>query len=201
MTIDEIKEQKKENVKNGLLNFLEEYQLSQDNPNSFNRHSNNCGNQARTIGEAFSKYIILDSDIDDETQKRNTLNGTLGDIGRRIIRQNNRYIEDDRDWNRIKLSIERILDIGNNASHDNDNPTSELDLEAIKNALLYLGEYLFGQEFIERITSNNQTNFSNTTLDNSLEDIEDSEIEIKLGEDTTLKNSVKNIKNSTIKIG
>jgi len=201
MTIEELKEQKKENVKNGLLNFLEEYQSSQDNPNSFARHSNNCGNQARTIGEAFSKYIILNSNIDDETEKRNALNKTLGDIGRRIIRQNNRYIEDDRDWNRIKLSIERILDIGNNASHDNENPTSALDLEAIKNALLYLGEYLFGQEFIDNITSTNINNYSSSTLDNSLEAIEESEIEIKLGEDTTFKNSVKNIKNSKIKIG
>jgi len=201
MTIEELKEQKKENVKNGLFDFLEEYQLSQDNPNSFARHSKNCGNQARTIGEAFSKYIILNSDMDDETQKRNILNSTLGDIGRRIIRQKNRYIEDDRDWNRIKLSIERILDIGNNASHDNENPTSELDLEAIKNALLYLVEYLFGQEFINNITSNNLNNSSVSTLDNSLEDIEKSEITIKLGEDTTLKNSVKNIKNSIIKIG
>jgi len=181
MTIEELKEQKKENVKNGLLNFLEEYQSSQDNPNSFARHSNNCGNQARTIGEAFSKYIILNSNIDDETEKRNTLNKTLGDIGRRIIRQNNRYIEDDRDWNRIKLSIERILDIGNNASHDNENPTSTLDLEAIKNALFYLGEYLFGQEFMNNIILN--------TSDNSFE-------EKSNNRKIEAKNYVKNIDNT-----
>ena len=172
MTIEELKEQKKENVKNGLFNFLEEYQLSKDNPNSFDRHSKNCGNQARTIAEAFSKYIILNSDIDDETKKREFLNKTLGEIGRRIIRKDNRYIEDDRDWNRVKLSIERILDIGNNASHDNENPTSKLDLEAIKNALLYLGEYLFGQEFIDNIISSSLNNSSTSTLDSSLEEIE-----------------------------
>ena len=201
MTIEELKEQKKENVKNGLLGFLEEYQSAQNDSNSFSRHSNNCGNQARTIAEAFSKFIILNNNIDSETEKRNLLNKTLGDIGRRIIRQNNRYIDEERAWNRIKISIERILDIGNNASHDNENLTTELDLEAIKNALLYLSEYLFGQDFIENITLGSSNNISQSTLDDSIKDIEESKITIQLGEDTTLKNSVKNIKNSTIKIG
>ena len=200
MTIDELKEQKKENFKNGLIGFLEEYQSAQNNPNSFNRHSDNCGNQARKVAEAFCRYIILDSDKPDG-QKINEIEGTLGTLHEKVTRSSNVYIDNNREREVLKTRLRRILDIGNEASHDNNILTTQYDLDEIKNNLLYFSEYLFGQEFLENITSNISNNISQSTLDNSLEDIEKSNITIKLGEDTTLKNSVRNIKNSTIKIG
>jgi len=200
MTIEELKEQKKENLQNGLIGFLEEYQSAKDSPNSFNRHSENCGNQARKIAEAFCRYIVLNSDKP-EAQRRNEIEGTLNRLSETVTRNTNGYIDDTREREVLQTRLKRILDIGNEASHDNNICTTQYDLDEIKNNLLYFSEYLFGQEFIDNITSTNVNNSSLSTLDNSLEDIEDSEIKIKLGEDTTLKNSVKNIKNSIIKIG
>ena len=200
MTIEELKEQKKENFKNGLIGFLEEYQSAQNNPNSFNRHSDNCGNQARKVAEAFCRYIILDSDKTDG-QKENDIKGTLSPLYQKVTGNSTGYITDNRERDVLETRLKRILDIGNEASHDNNILTTQYDLDEIKNNLLYFSEYLFGQDFLENITSNVSNNISQSTVDSSLEDIEDSEIEIKLGEDTTLKNSVKNIKNSNIKIG
>jgi hypothetical protein len=64
-------------------------------------------------------------------------------------------------------------------------------------------DYLTRKAFDDAITKYNKMNEDNTkdTLDNSLSDIEDSDITINLGKDTTLKNSAKNIKNSSIRIG
>ena len=201
MTIEELKEQKKENFQNRLIGFLEEYQLAKDSPNSFNRHSENCGNQARKVAEAFCRYIILNSDKP-EGQRRNDIRDTrLNTLSETVTRNTNVYIDDTRDREVLKTRLKRILDIGNEASHDNNICTTQYDLDEIKNNLLYFSEYLFGQEFIDNITSTNINNSSSSTLDNSLEDIEDSEIEIQLGKDTTFKKSVKNIKNSKIKIG
>ena len=200
MTIEELKEQKKENLQNGLIGFLEEYQSAKDSPNSFNRHSENCGNQARKVAEAFCRYIILNSDKS-EGQRINEIEGTLNRLSETVTRNTNVYIDDTRDREVLKTRLKRILDIGNEASHDNNICTTQYDLDEIKNNLLYFSEYLFGQEFIDNITSTNINNSSSSTLDNSLEDIEDSEIEIQLGKDTTFKKSVKNIKNSKIKIG
>jgi len=56
------------------------------------------------------------------------------------------------------------------------------------------------EEAIERYKIVNKDT-EKDTLDNSLLDIEDSEITISLGEGTTLNNSIKNIKKSSIKIG
>lgn len=200
MTIEELKEQKKENFKNGLIGFLEEYHSAQNNSNSFNRHSDNCGNQARKVTEAFCRYIILDSDKP-EGQKENDIKGTLSPLYQKVTGNSTGYIVNSRERDVLEIRLKRILDIGNEASHDNNILTTQYDLDEIKNNLLYFSEYLFGQDFLENITSNVSNNISQSTVDSSLEDIEDSEIEIKLGEDTTLKNSVKNIKNSNIKIG
>jgi hypothetical protein len=200
MEVEALKEEKKENFKNGLIGFLEEYQSAQNNSNSFNRHSDNCGNQARKVAEAFCRYVILNSDKPDG-QKENDIKGTLSPLYQKITGNSTGYIIDSQEREVLQTRLKRILDIGNEASHDNNVLTTQYDLDEIKNNLLYFSEYLFGQNFIENITSNNLNNSSSSTLDHSLEDIEDSEVEIKLGEDTTLKNSVKNIKNSTIKIG
>ena len=200
MEIEELKEAKKENFQNGLIGFLEEYVLAQNNPNSFSRHSDNCGNQARKVAEAFCRYVILNSDKPNG-QKINEIEGTLGTLHEKVTRSSNVYIDDSREREVLKTRLKRILDIGNEASHDNNIVTTQYDLDEIKNNLLYFSDYLFGREFIDGITSNSLNNSSESTLDNSLEGIEGSNIEIKLGEDTTLKNSVKNIKNSTIKIG
>ncbi|CAA6799314.1 MAG: Unknown protein [uncultured Sulfurovum sp.] len=200
MTIETIKNQKKENFKNGLIGFLEEYQSAKNNPSSFNRHSDNCGNQARKVAEAFCRYIILNSDKPDG-QKLNEIEGTLGTLHEKVTRSSNVYIDESREREVLKTRLNRILDIGNEASHDNNILTTQYDLDEIKNNLLYFSEYLFGQDYIDNITSNNVNNASTSTLDNSLEDIEESKITIKLGEDTTFKDSVKKIKNSTIRIG
>jgi hypothetical protein len=56
------------------------------------------------------------------------------------------------------------------------------------------------KEAIKRYNEIKQ-NSRKETIDNSLLDIEDSDITIDLGKGTTLKNSAKNIKNSNIKIG
>jgi len=200
MNIVELKEEKKENFKNGLIGFLEEYQSTQNNPNSFNRHSDNCGNQARKVAEAFCRYVILDSDKPDG-QKENDIKGTLSPLYQKVTGNSTGYIADSQKREVLQIRLKRILDIGNEASHDNNVLTTQYDLDEIKNNLLYFSEYLFGKEYVENITSNISNNIYKSTLDNSLEDIEESKITIKLGEDTTLKNSVRNIKNSTIRIG
>jgi len=198
--LDSLKEEKKENFKNGLIGFLEEYQSAQNNSNSFSRHSDNCGNQARKVAEAFCRYTILDSDKPDG-QKKNEIVGTLGTLHEKVTRSSNVYIENENERETLKTRLKRILDIGNEASHDNSVVTTQYDLDEIKNNLLYFSEYLFGQEFLSSISENILNSSSSLTLDNSLSNIEDSKITISLGEDTTLKNSVKNIQNSTIKIG
>jgi hypothetical protein len=200
MKIEILKEEKKENFQNGLVGFLEEYQSAQNNPNSFNRHSDNCGNQARKVAEAFCRYVILNSDKSDG-QKINEIEGTLSTLHEKVTRSKNGYIDDNRNREVLKTRLKRILDIGNEASHDNNILTTQYDLDEIKNNLLYFSEYLFGQNFVLNLTSNILNNVTNSTLDNSLEDIDKSKITIKLGKNTTLKNSVRNIKKSTIKIG
>jgi NAD kinase len=54
--------------------------------------------------------------------------------------------------------------------------------------------------FLEFIQDNQNIKNIQSILEDSVKDIEESEIIIELGGDTTLKNSVKDIKNSTIKI-
>ena len=184
MEIEILKEEKKENVKNGLIGFLKEYESVQNNPNNFSRHSDNCGNQARKVAEAFCRYVILSSDKPDG-QKINEIEGTLGTLHEKVTRSSNVYIEDSREREVLKTRLKRILDIGNEASHDNNVITTQYDLDEIKNNLLYLSEYLFGKEFVGNITSNIS---SQNIIDNSPEDIQEKVDERKIEAKTYIEN-------------
>ena len=148
MEIEELKKEKKYNFENGLKGFLEEYEMAQNSLTSFPRHSNNCGNQARKVSEAFCRYIILKSNKPDG-QKIHELEGALSTLQEKVTRSANVYIEDIRERDVLKARLKRILDIGNEASHDNSIVITQYDLNEIKNNLLYFAEYLFGQRFIE----------------------------------------------------
>jgi len=130
-------EEKRKNFKNGLKKFLDEYKLAENNPSDFKRHSENCGNQARTIAEAFCRYIILRSDKS-EVDKLKAITGMLNKLIETISQNQNPYIDK---YNRRK-SIESRLNIiritGNEASHDNETLISKLELEELKITLLQL---------------------------------------------------------------
>ena len=154
MNIDELKEQKKENFKNGLIGFLEEYKSAQNNLNSFNRHSDNCGNQARKVAEAFCRYVILSSDKPIGQKEHHAKQEKLRNLLDTVTSTQNGhvYIENENDRKHLKIRLERILDIGNEASHENNIVLTQYDLDEIKNSLLYLSNYIFGQAFTENIT-------------------------------------------------
>ena len=136
-----LKKEKIYNFENRLKGFLEEYEMAQNSLINFNRHSDNCGNQARKVAEAFCRYIILNSDKPDG-QKIHELEGALSTLQEKVTRSTNVYIEDTREREVLKARLKRILDIGNDASHDNSIVITKYDLEEIKNNLLYFSEYL-----------------------------------------------------------
>lgn len=151
INIEEEKKKKEQNFKEGLKGFLEEYQTALNtSTNNFERHSENCGNQARKIAEAFCRYRILVSSKSD-SQKENEIKGTLGTLHEKVTRSSNAYIEDERERNVLKKRLNRILDIGNEASYDNDIVPDKYDLDEIKNTLLFLSDLLFGKKVTESI--------------------------------------------------
>ena len=149
--LNDLKNEKKENFKNGLKDFLEEYKSAQNTKNSFKRHSDNCGNQARKVAEAFCRYIILDSDKPDG-QKKNEIEGTLSTLLEKVTRSSNVYIDNSRNRDVLKKRLKGILDIGNEASHDNSVVLTTYDLSEIKNSLLFFSEYLFGVNFSDNMS-------------------------------------------------
>jgi len=139
------KEKKQSNFEDGLKEFLIEYDLAINNPSDFKRHAENCGNQARKIGEAFCRYIILDSNKS-ENDKIKAIKKLLFNLTKIISEEENQYIIEKHDRNTIKGRLDRLRNIGNPASHDNEIITNQFDLDEIKNNLLYFENYLFGDK-------------------------------------------------------
>ncbi len=196
INIEEEKKKKEQNFKEGLKGFLEEYQSLLDNLNDFKRHSKNCGNQARTIAEAFCRYVILSSSEADG-RKQNDILGTLSSLIDAVTRKKDSFIEDESEREILKRRLKQILDYGNKLSHDNDFNATIHDIEEIKTYLYYFASHAninIEKKVIKKTTP------SEKNITNSVSDIKNTTLEISLG-NGNLEDSLHNIENSSIKIG
>jgi len=150
ISIEEEKNQKRDNFIKYLNYFLEEYTDANNHESKFEKHSRNAANLARVAGESFCRFIILDSDKTNG-EKEQRITDTLNKLIDTITRSNAPYIEDERNRNILQDRLKRILNIGNNDSHDTNYPTTKRDLDEVKSNILYLADYILGEQITQQV--------------------------------------------------
>jgi hypothetical protein len=195
INIEEEKSQKEKNFKEGLEGFLEEHQSLLDNPNNFKRHSKNCGNQGRSIAEAFCRYIILSSSEADG-RKRQDISGNLSNLIDAVARKTIPFIQDESEREILKRRLKQILDYGNKLSHDNDFTATTHDIEELRTYLYYLASY--ANINIEKKVIKKSSSYEKN-ITKSISGIKNTTLEISLG-NGNIEDSIHNIENSSIKI-